>query len=116
MIDFVFGFIQAYMRKFGYLPPQSESFASLLSADELRLGIENFQRFAGIAVTGEMNNETREWMNKPRCGNPDMHGEEDRFKTEVSYYTSLRRTSSKNLGEAMKFCSNLVTFAQIMIF
>lgn len=63
------------MRSFGYLPSSSQSFENILSPNEYTNAIANFQRFAGINVTGIMDETTHEWMVKPRCGNPDMTGD-----------------------------------------
>ena len=48
----------------------------MLSRDGLYDNIMEFQAFAGINQTGELNEETVHWMNMPRCGVKDKVGKE----------------------------------------
>lgn len=85
--------VQAYLEKFGYLDGPEKPFegddvyvrsgapdhllAEPLAAlsgvyDEATVeAIRRFQAFAGLEVTGELDEPTREKMNADRCGNPD---------------------------------------------
>lgn len=45
--------------------------SDLKSDDYLRIAIEKMQKYAGLNVTGNLDNETFELMQKRRCGNPD---------------------------------------------
>ena len=57
--------------------------ASLISHKTLmRNSIMQFQRFAGLEETGEMNEETKKMMAMPRCGVKDIvgHGAKARKK------------------------------------
>ena len=36
-----------------------------------KIALENYQRFYGLKITGELNAETIEMLTQPRCGNPD---------------------------------------------
>ncbi|XP_046637955.1 uncharacterized protein LOC124316198 isoform X2 [Daphnia pulicaria] len=64
-----------YLERFGYLErgPQ-DSYSQSVSAEyfmQLFDAIKDFQSFAGLKKTGELDKETLEVMNKPRCGIPD---------------------------------------------
>ena len=64
--------------KYGYMDQHHNSgkSAPLLSRDGLYDYIMEFQAFAGINQTGELNEETVHWMNMPRCGVKDKVGKE----------------------------------------
>ena len=63
----------------GYLraPPRSPM-GDIMSGKEAQQQItdalKRFQKFAGIPVTGVLDERTREYMKKPRCGLPDVTG------------------------------------------
>ena len=65
--------------QYGYMdlpvhtPTQAKS-ASLLSQDGLKQFIKEFQSFAGLPQTGDLDSETVEMMNRPRCGVKDIVG------------------------------------------
>jgi len=75
--------LQDYLRRFGYLEGPDDAYAPLRSAarapraedgtfDEATLvGLRHFQRFAGLPVTGELDDATIAQMSRPRCGFPD---------------------------------------------
>ena len=61
------------MEKYGYFDrfgPKAKN--AVRSTDEVREAIESMQRFAGLPVTGEIDEETAEMMAKPRCGVKDI--------------------------------------------
>ena len=62
-----------YLMKYGYMDHHHNSgkSAPLLSRDGLYDYIMEFQAFAGINQTGELDSETVKWMNMPRCGVKD---------------------------------------------
>lgn len=59
--------------------------AALIHPDAIKESIMEFQRFAGLNETGEMDPETSRMMKLPRCGVKDMvghsksHGRSKRF-------------------------------------
>jgi len=77
--------LQNYLTRFGYLatPPSKEDGrkAELDLRPTAKLGefdeateeaLRTFQRFAGLSITGKLDKATREKMQQPRCGNPDI--------------------------------------------
>ena len=64
--------------KYGYMDGHTKSnkSAPLLSRDGLRDYVEEFQSFAGLAVTGELDEGTLALMRTPRCGVKDVVGAE----------------------------------------
>ena len=71
-----------YLMKYGYMdtPIQHDKAAPLLSRDGLRDYILEFQAFAGLPQTGDLDEMTVELMNTPRCGVKDVVGGSGRKK------------------------------------
>jgi len=65
-----------YLMKYGYMDVQRETAKSapLLSQDGLRDYIKEFQSFAGLPQTGDLDAKTVELMKTPRCGVKDIVG------------------------------------------
>ncbi|KAK7869885.1 hypothetical protein R5R35_006688 [Gryllus longicercus] len=65
-----------YLQKYGYVPPgRSGSAGAIYSEDNLRSAVREFQAFAGLNLTGELDNETVSLMQTPRCGVKDVVGQ-----------------------------------------
>ena len=64
--------------KYGYLDTGKASdpakSAPLISSDGLKSYIEEFQAFANLSVTGQLDQETLEMMGRPRFGVKDFVG------------------------------------------
>ncbi|XP_046637880.1 uncharacterized protein LOC124316155 isoform X3 [Daphnia pulicaria] len=62
-----------YLERFGYLErgPQDSSYSQSVKAESFIDAIKDFQSFAGLKKTGELDKETLELINKPRCGVAD---------------------------------------------
>lgn len=74
-----------YLMRYGYMDHlESQEVAgrsaNLLSPDAMKNSIMEFQRFAGLNVTGEMDEETERMMAQPRCGVKDIVGHGARAK------------------------------------
>uniref|UniRef100_A0A7G3AQ15 Putative matrix metalloproteinase-19 isoform x1 n=1 Tax=Lutzomyia longipalpis TaxID=7200 RepID=A0A7G3AQ15_LUTLO len=67
---------EIYLSQFGYLPASARnpSNGGLLQEETWTKAIQDFQGFAGINVTGELDEETMELMSLPRCGVKDKVG------------------------------------------
>ncbi|KAG8238011.1 hypothetical protein J437_LFUL015289 [Ladona fulva] len=67
---------QMYLSQFGYLDAsfRNPSSGALVSEDTMKTAIAEFQAFAGLNTTGELDEETKELMNTPRCGVRDRVG------------------------------------------
>uniref|UniRef100_G3VWN5 Matrix metallopeptidase 15 n=1 Tax=Sarcophilus harrisii TaxID=9305 RepID=G3VWN5_SARHA len=63
-----------WLRFYGYLPQPSRQMSTMRSAQILASAISEMQRFYGITVTGVLDEETKTWMKRPRCGVPDQFG------------------------------------------
>lgn len=60
-----------YLGKFGYLQGPSSETGNLMNKEDLHKAIRNLQKFGNIPVTGEIDQRTKELLQKPRCGNKD---------------------------------------------
>jgi hypothetical protein len=123
--------VQSYLERFGYLgtsDPEREVFGGppfpLAEGDEpetvearptpSKMGtfdeataeaLRRFQEFAGLPVTGEVDEATAEKMNQPRCGNPDPSG-------LAEFTTTGRRWATTNLRYAFQnFTPDIPNFA-----
>ncbi|XP_045581009.1 matrix metalloproteinase-14 isoform X2 [Procambarus clarkii] len=65
-----------YLTKFGYMDPAvtNPQSGALISGDNVRKSIMEFQAFAGLNQTGDLDKLTLEMMNMPRCGVKDKVG------------------------------------------
>lgn len=45
--------LQSYLMKYGYISPDDERSGSLRSPDSIKQAVQQFQRFAGLPVTGK---------------------------------------------------------------
>ncbi|CAH1280556.1 unnamed protein product [Diabrotica balteata] len=66
-----------YLSQFGYLAPTRGNSSQLLDERTYTKAIEEFQSFAGLNVTGELDATTRHTMTLPRCGVKDKVGTAD---------------------------------------
>jgi Matrixin/Putative peptidoglycan binding domain len=77
--------LQDYLRRFGYLGQQPTAEDGRVAELDLRPtaeegefdeateeALQEFQKMAGLPVTGKLDKATREKMQQPRCGNPDI--------------------------------------------
>lgn len=60
-----------YLQKYGYVPPGGPDAGTLRTPEEFRRGILAFQTMYGLEKTGDLSAETKELLDKPRCGVPD---------------------------------------------
>lgn len=109
--------MQEYLKHYHYVSPTNTT------TSNTTLAIEDFQRFFGLTVTGELDDETLEVMNKPRCGDPDVNNEQGvrvkRYatrgiwdKTNLTYYLAYgadlkRSVQSQIIARAFKYWSDI---------
>uniref|UniRef100_G1NSX7 Membrane-type matrix metalloproteinase 1 n=1 Tax=Myotis lucifugus TaxID=59463 RepID=G1NSX7_MYOLU len=74
MLTTVVSPLQNWLRLYGYLPQPSRHMSTMRSAQILASALSEMQRFYGIPVTGVLDEETKTWMKRPRCGVPDQFG------------------------------------------
>ena len=69
-------YLQMNLMKYGYMdvPRGVKKSAPLMSQDGLRDYIKEFQSFAGLPQTGDLDGNTVKLMNTPRCGVKDIVG------------------------------------------
>ncbi|KAK3094384.1 hypothetical protein FSP39_001038 [Pinctada imbricata] len=72
--------------KYGYMAEEDTKSGSLRSYDHIKDAIRNFQRFAGLKMTGIMDRKTREMMSRPRCGVKDDIGNANRARRRRRRY------------------------------
>ncbi|XP_077305924.1 matrix metalloproteinase-25 [Lithobates pipiens] len=65
-------FFQDWLTRYGYLPPPDPYSAQQQTLESLRGAVKTMQRFAGLKMTGELDDLTVEMMKKPRCSLPDV--------------------------------------------
>ncbi|XP_061185416.1 matrix metalloproteinase-24-like [Saccostrea echinata] len=63
-----------YLMKYGYISADDERSGSLRSPDSIKQAVRQFQRFAGLPITGILDKATVDMMGKPRCGVKDNVG------------------------------------------
>ena len=76
----------------------------LRTNDELKEGIKMFQLYAGIPMTGVVDDKTMEMMEMPRCGMPDF-GRSDRTKRRRRRYAVQGSVWEKKVSLQMQIPS-----------
>ncbi|KAJ8920934.1 hypothetical protein NQ315_015727, partial [Exocentrus adspersus] len=69
--------LQVYLSQYGYLSTSRPNSSQLLDERSYKKAIEDFQSFAGLDITGELDPTTLETMTLPRCGVKDKVGTGD---------------------------------------
>ena len=62
---------------FGYLPKSNIETGNLRTEEQLINAIKSLQKMGNIPETGFIDNETRDLMRRPRCGQPDKKESND---------------------------------------
>lgn len=112
---------RSYLKKYGYidspervaramseLERSREPFPVDNADNKMSFAIKRFQDFAGLPVTGKLNNPTIEQMEKPRCGFPDVTTKELR-----SFSLNALKWSSFNLSYGFQNFTNQIPTDQI---
>jgi hypothetical protein len=86
---------KAYLAKFGYMRPCTCEDAT--DCSDFRAGLERYQLFFGLPVTGNLDRATIYQMRKPRCGLPDVSPDEDVAKRVDDYSLSGGKWSTNAL-------------------
>uniref|UniRef100_A0A669QRF2 Matrix metallopeptidase 15 n=1 Tax=Phasianus colchicus TaxID=9054 RepID=A0A669QRF2_PHACC len=88
---------RAWLRLYGYLPPGSRQMSTMRSAQILSSALSEMQKFYGIPVTGVLDEETKMWMKRPRCGVPDQFGVRMKSNMRRKRYALTGRRWSQTL-------------------
>jgi len=64
--------VEDYLTMFGYLPQSHLETGMLRTVQQLEDAIRNLQGFAGINMTGKIDQQTKELIHKKRCGVQDV--------------------------------------------
>jgi len=64
--------MEDYLTRFGYLPQSDLETGALRTIQQLKDAIRNLQGFAGINMTGEIDDQTRRLIQQKRCGVQDV--------------------------------------------
>jgi len=94
-----------YLSQYHYISP------SRSGNHDVKTAVENFQRFAGLPVTGEVDAATIKQMKKPRCGMPDVDDDGLRIrryklgskwsKLHLTYFVEYGRDLSTSLQDSI---------------
>lgn len=123
-----------YLAKFGYIPPEevpplpppgvasdtpAQAFSPTDLPDNIAKAVKQFQKFAGLRATGDLDEETLELMGKPRCGVVDVsskatvsytepHGNLSNYKADWGYPWEKRTLTYRVLRYSSKISNALV--------
>ena len=65
----------SFLKKFGYIDSRIANDTTTNGSDasvDISAALRQFQRFVGVKVTGELDDDTVSWMQRPRCGVKDV--------------------------------------------
>lgn len=87
-----------YLNKYGYVPKDANKLtAALMSEDVVTQAVKDFQIFAGLPPTGELDANTTELMNAPRCGVQDVVGPTDQARRKKRFALQGSRWTTDTL-------------------
>jgi len=93
-----------YLSQYGYIPTSKDGSKPIVDSSTLDEAVKEFQTFAGLDPTGQLDSETIELMKTPRCGKEDkladfkLHGSNWKKKHltwRILQYPRVRRDLSR---------------------
>ena len=85
-----------YLTRYGYMPHPNMSSgrsAALIDSSAMEGPIKEFQRFAGLNVTGILDKKTMDMMAMPRCGVKDKVGYGSKARRKKRYALQGKNTA-----------------------
>ncbi|XP_050499658.1 matrix metalloproteinase-2-like [Diabrotica virgifera virgifera] len=74
--------LEVYLMNFGYMEKSKDGAFALRTEESVKSSLRDMQEFAGLPVTGRLDERTLKLMHTPRCGMPDKN-----FRTRRKRFT-----------------------------
>ncbi|CAL8323339.1 unnamed protein product, partial [Arctogadus glacialis] len=107
--------VEEWLHKYGYLPHTDPRMSVLRSTQTMNSAIAAMQRIYGLNITGTLDEHTKDWMQRPRCGVPDTMKNASRSRkrryaltgqkwqrTHITYRESQRVSASLGLWRCLQ--------------
>ncbi|VDP00079.1 unnamed protein product [Soboliphyme baturini] len=86
-------FAHDYLTSFGYLPRSNPEISNLRREDAVKKALSRLQQFAGLPVTGNLDDATKKLMKTKRCGLPDVPYPQRRYRRYTLQGSKWPRTN-----------------------
>ncbi|KAK7497954.1 hypothetical protein BaRGS_00010825 [Batillaria attramentaria] len=103
--------LREFLSHFGYLPNNHDTWGHVRQS--WKNAVSLYQKANGLRITGRLNNQTWQYMQQPRCGNPDIGRERVPDVTSAVGHRSKRYANKKAQQlstQEFRWLSNQVTW------